>query len=93
MTEQVNRSVDTSMEFLKSQTCPPDVEVGADRITHLQGTRLVYRYLNEQGSVAIARMNGVLGVEPQLESTVRSNKMLQTFFSLLGTNTLEHIIC
>ena len=52
----------------------------------------MFKYLDE-GKVSLARINGVLGVEPRLETIVRSTKMVRTFFELLGCNDLEHIIC
>lgn len=53
---------------------------------------MVFKYL-ENESVSIARINGVLGIEPSLESIVRSDKMVKTFMELLGTQDLEHLIC
>ena len=61
-------------------------------IGYLKSSRLVFKYL-DKGKVSLARINGVLGVEPRLETIVRSTKMVRTFFELLGCNDLEHIIC
>ena len=35
----------------------------------------------------------MLGVQPSLEPFVRSEKLMHTFFELLGTSDLEHLIC
>ncbi|NDD59152.1 MAG: hypothetical protein EBZ47_07895 [Chlamydiae bacterium] len=53
----------------------------------LEGSRVV---LNTKK--AIARINGCCGIEPDLSQFIQSPKILYTFFELLGTNDLEHLI-
>jgi len=63
---------------------------GKDHFTLIDGSRIHFKpYSN---SISIQKINGCCGVQPSLLETVRSNKMVHTFFELLGTNDLEHII-
>ena len=47
---------------------------------------------NRSRYISIARINGVSCMQPALLATVRSDKILRTFFELLGTSDLEHLI-
>ena len=62
-----------------------------DQIIYIDGSRVVYKRHLDQ-SVSIARINGCGGMQPAFLATMRSEKMLYTFFELLGTNDLEHLI-
>lgn len=62
-----------------------------DQIFYIDGSRIVCKRRLDQ-SISIARINGCGGMQPSLLATLRSTKMLHTFFELLGTNDLEHII-
>lgn len=50
-------------------------------------------FVREDQSVSIALINGCAGMQPKLLDTTRSERMLHTFFDLLSTNDLEHLIC
>lgn len=63
----------------------------ADQITYIDGARVVFKRRPDL-SVSIARINGCSGMEPALLETVRSEKLVRTFFELLGTSDLEHLI-
>lgn len=62
-----------------------------DQLFYINGSRVVYKHRPDE-SISIARINGCCGMEPNLLNTVRSEKMLHTYFELLGTKDLEHII-
>ncbi|MEK7340439.1 MAG: phytanoyl-CoA dioxygenase family protein [Candidatus Rhabdochlamydia sp.] len=62
-----------------------------DQIIYINGSRVVYKRHLDQ-SIFIARINGCGGMQPALLATMRSKKMVRTFFELLGTNDLEHLI-
>ena len=62
-----------------------------DQILHIGGSRVVFKY-SPNGSISIARINGCSGMQPALLESVRSEKMMHTFFELLGTSDLEHLI-
>lgn len=62
-----------------------------DQIIYIDGSRVVCKRRPDQ-SISIARINGCGGMQPGLLATMRSEKMLYTFFELLGTNDLEHLI-
>lgn len=63
----------------------------ADQITFMDGSRVVFKRRPDQ-TLALVRVNGCSGMNPALLDTVRSEKMVRTFFELLGTNDLEHLI-
>ncbi len=62
-----------------------------DQMLYKNGSRIVFRRSSDS-SISIARVNGVCGMNPALLDTVRSFKMLHTFFELLNTSELEHLI-
>lgn len=62
-----------------------------DQIIYIDGTRVIFKKRLDL-SIFIARINGCGGMQPTLLETMRSEKMLRTFFELLGTDDLEHII-
>lgn len=58
---------------------------------YIDGSRVVFKRHLDQ-SISIERIKGCGGMQPALLATMRSEKMLRTFFELLGTNDLEHLI-
>lgn len=58
---------------------------------YIDGSRVVYKYRPDQ-LISIARINGCGGMDPTLLATMCSEKMIHTFFELLDTNDLEHLI-
>lgn len=71
-----------------------DVPIPADgeRCVHIDGSRVVFRRSGCGSSNSIARINGVAGMDLSLQNALRSDRMLETFFELLGVSDLEHII-
>jgi ectoine hydroxylase-related dioxygenase (phytanoyl-CoA dioxygenase family) len=64
---------------------------GKEQILHIDGSRVIFKQGSNE-SFSIARINGCCGMQPSLLKTVRSAKMVHTFFELLGTSDLEHLI-
>ncbi len=62
-----------------------------DQVMYINGSRVVYKQRPDE-SISIGRINGCGGMQPALLATIRSEKMVRTFFELLGTNDLEHLI-
>lgn len=62
-----------------------------EQILYIDGSRVVYKRRADR-SLSIARINGCAGMQPNLLTTIRSEKMIHTFFELLGTTDLEHLI-
>lgn len=62
-----------------------------DQFLYIDGSRIVCKRHSDQ-SISIARINGCGGIQPSLLETIRSEKMVRTFFELLGTDDLEHLI-
>lgn len=62
-----------------------------EQMLYIDGSRVVYKRRPDT-STSIARINGCGGMQPSLLTTMRSEKMLQTFFELLGTSDIEHLI-
>lgn len=63
-----------------------------DHMVYIDESRIVYKRRPDL-SISIGRINGVGSMQPQLLTTMRSEKMVRTFFELLNTSDLEHIIC
>jgi hypothetical protein len=61
------------------------------QMDYVDGSRIVYNQHSDQ-STSISRINGVCGMQPSLLNTLRSEKMIHTFFELLNTTDLEHLI-
>lgn len=85
ITAVVDRTLDT-LKDAKEVVFSDD-----EQILYIDGSRVVYKR-RPNNSISIARINGCAGMEPVLLETLRSEKMLRTFFELLGTNDLEHLI-
>ena len=62
-----------------------------DQMIYSNGSRIVCKKQPDQ-SISVARINGCCGMDPALLAVVRSKKMVHTFFELLGTSDLEHLI-
>lgn len=62
-----------------------------DQILNINGSRIVFKRFPNQ-AISIARVNGLSGIQPLLLDIVRSKKMMHTFFELLNTSDLEHLI-
>jgi ectoine hydroxylase-related dioxygenase (phytanoyl-CoA dioxygenase family) len=78
----VSSATERSAEMAKSSQ---------EEMFYIDGSRIVCNR-QEDNSLRIARINGCCGVEPSLLSIVRSEKMVISFFELLGTRELEHLI-
>ncbi|MCX5921753.1 MAG: phytanoyl-CoA dioxygenase family protein [Candidatus Dependentiae bacterium] len=63
-----------------------------EQTVHIDGSRIIFKRKSPE-SLSIARINGVGGMQPAVLDTMRSEKMIRTYFELLNTTDLEHIIC
>ena len=82
---EITGLIDRSLDMIQSsKNC-------TDQILYIDGSRIVYQS-NPDQSVSIARINGCAGMQPSLLETIRSDLMVHTFFELLGTRDLEHLI-
>ncbi len=89
LNESITAVIDRSLEEIQQS---PDLVVSdEDQIIYIDGSRVVFKQRSNQ-SISIARINGCSGMQPTILETVRSEKMIRTFFELLGTSDLEHII-
>jgi hypothetical protein len=87
--EEITAAVDRALaEIRQSQDLTFSEE---DQMLYIDGSRVVCRRRPDQ-TVSIARINGCGGMQPSLLTTLRSDKMVRTFFELLGTADLEHLI-
>jgi|GEM_PF-2086153 hypothetical protein len=89
LNEDITTAIDRALEaiqYSKDLTFSED-----DQIVYIDGSRVVCKRRLDQ-SISIARINGCGGMQPTLLATMRSEKMVRTFFELLGTNDLEHLI-
>jgi hypothetical protein len=83
----VTAVVDRALETIKNSqlTFADD-----DRMLYIDGSCIVCR--RREDKFSIARINGCSGMQPALLTATRSEKMVRTFFELLGTTDLEHLI-
>jgi hypothetical protein len=86
--EHLTTAFNGALDAIKSQDLPLSDQ---DQFVYINGSRIVCKKHPDQ-SISIARINGCTGMQPALLKTVRSEKMIRTFFELLGTNDLEHLI-
>jgi hypothetical protein len=84
MTTAINRALD-EIQVTNDSACTED------KIIHIDGSRVVYKKHQDE-TISLARINGCGGMQPSLLGTLRSEKMVRTFFELLGTRDLEHLI-
>lgn len=89
LNENITSVVDRALEGIHDSKDPTFSD--NEQIIFINGSRVVYKRRPDQ-SIGIARINGCGGMQPALLATLRSEKMLRTFFELLGTNDLEHLI-
>jgi hypothetical protein len=87
--KDVSHVIDRSLKEIKGKESPEFSN--DDQMLYADGSRIVYKRRPDQ-SISIARINGCAGMEPALLKTLRSEKMVRTFFELLGTHDLEHLI-
>ena len=81
--------IDRSLEIIKnSQELAFSDD---DQMLYIDDSRIVFKK-RQDNSISIARINGCGGMQPALLTTLRSEKMIRTFFELLGTTDLEHLI-
>ncbi|MBS0627811.1 MAG: phytanoyl-CoA dioxygenase family protein [Verrucomicrobia bacterium] len=89
LTNTVTKAIDEALkELSNSQNL---IFSDDDQIFYINGSRVVGKR-GQDGFACIARINGCGGMQPALLTTLRSEKMIRTFFELLGTNDLEHLI-
>jgi len=86
ITDMIDRALD---QIQKTQD---SVSPEEEQFIYIGGSRVVFKRRADQ-SISIARINGCSGMQPALLETARSKKMVHTFFELLGTSDLEHLIC
>lgn len=89
LSERVTAVVDRALEEIRQL---PNAATEEEQIIYIDGSRLVFQQRADQ-SISIARINGCSGMDPALLETLRSEKMVRTFFEILGTDDLEHIVC
>ncbi len=87
--EDITKSIERALNEIEDS--PDLIFSDDDQIIYIDGSRVVCKKRLDQ-SISIARINGCAGMQPSLLSTLRSEKMLRTFFKLLGTTDLEHLI-
>ncbi len=83
------KAIDQSLEEIKNSPTP--VFSDKDQTIFIDGSRIVFKKYSDQ-AISVKRINGCSGMQPALLATVRSEKMVHTFFELLGTTDLEHLI-
>lgn len=89
LNEDITTVIDRAIEEIRNSK---DLTFSEDdQIIYIDGSRVVCKRRLDQ-SISIARINGCGGMQPALLATMRSEKMIHTFFELLGTNDLEHLI-
>lgn len=89
LNEEIDSVINRSLTLINSS---PDLIVSdKDQMLYSHGSRIVCKKPTANPA-SIARINGCCGMEPGLLSLIRSEQMLHTFFELLGTTDLEHLI-
>jgi len=87
LTAIVDRAIIETQQKTDISTLSNDEE----QITHIDGSRIVFKRRSDN-SLSVIRINGCSGMNPSLLDTVRSERMVRTFFELLGMSDLEHLI-
>ncbi len=64
----------------------------SNQATYIEGTQIVF-IKHKKEKITIKRMVGCGSIEPEFQKILRSEKMVHTFFSLLGVNQIEQLIC
>lgn len=90
---QLNDRVTTviSQAIEQIHESPDPVILEEEQFLYINGSRVVFKRHSDR-LASIARINGCSGIEPTLLERVRSEKMVHTFFELLGTSDIEHLI-
>lgn len=88
---QTNLTATIDRALQDIQQSPDPLFSDEDQTLYIDGSRVVFKR-HPDLSVSIARINGCCGMQPDLLKAVRSEKMAHTFFELLGTQDLEHLI-
>jgi ectoine hydroxylase-related dioxygenase (phytanoyl-CoA dioxygenase family) len=89
LTAQVEAAINAALSHVvEGKLGQPSTQ---DQLTHFLDSRIVFRRNLDQ-TVSIVRINGCCGIQPGLLNTVRSDAIVHTMFTLLGTNDLEHMI-
>jgi hypothetical protein len=87
--QKVNESVSLALDTINNSE---DQSLSdAEQYLHIKGSKVIFKRPSSS-SVSIVRINGVGGMEPELLKIARSEKMVRTFFELLGTRDLEQLI-
>jgi hypothetical protein len=68
-----------------------NLSIDSEKNIFINDAKVIYKKTDD--STSILRINGVGGFDPYLLQTLSSPRILHTFFSLLGTNDIEHLIC
>lgn len=67
----------------------PSLDV--DQKIYIDGSQIVFT--NNNGKIAIKRVVGCGSIEPAFHRVLCSDKMIDTFFNILGSNQIEQLIC
>ncbi len=87
--ESISNTIERALDAIMLSS---DVTLSdAQQFLHIEGSKIIFTRPSTT-SISIARINGVGGMQPELINIARSEKMLFTFFELLGTRDLEHLI-
>ncbi|MBX9923081.1 MAG: phytanoyl-CoA dioxygenase family protein [Rhabdochlamydiaceae bacterium] len=87
--KKLTASVDQALDAIKNSK---DQSIStSEQFLHIEGSKIIFKRPSST-SISIARINGIGGMQPSLLKIGRSEKMLRTFFALLGTSDLEHLI-
>lgn len=91
--ERFGRQVDSMVERAQAGIVSAECQDRKDeeQMLFIDGSRVVFKR-RPDGSTAIARINGVTGMEPGLMEAVRGDRLVRTFFELLGTSDIEQLI-
>jgi hypothetical protein len=88
--ETVSSTIQQALEQIQLSDDP--IVSDEEQFLYINESRVVFKRHSNQ-SISIARINGCSGIEPALLKIARSEKMVHTFFELLGTSDIEHLIC
>ncbi|MCH9614861.1 MAG: hypothetical protein SP4CHLAM1_17500 [Chlamydiia bacterium] len=81
--------LDRVLDELSKDTYP---EMASNQTTYIDGTQIVF-VKKENSAPSIKRMVGCGSIEPSFMNVLRSKKMVETYFALLGTNAIEQLVC
>lgn len=81
--------MDVAFDEIAKETYPFSQE---RQITYINGTQVVFTK-PEGKDPSLYRVVGCAGIEPKVLDILRSEKMANTFFNLLGCDQIEQIIC